>query len=57
MQEKDSKRRGVNRRSFVKGAAAMGAMSGAGAFGLPFHAWAQGVPMEYDGSKFQLRAA
>lgn len=53
MQEKDSKRKGVNRRSFVKGAAAMGA---AGAFGLPFHAWAQGVPMEYDGSKFQLRA-
>jgi peptide/nickel transport system substrate-binding protein len=57
MQEKDSKRKGVNRRSFVKGAAAMGAMSGAGAFGLPFHAWAQGVPMEYDGSKFQLKAA
>ena len=53
MSEKDSKRKGVNRRSFVKGAAAMGA---AGAFGLPFHAWAQGVPMEYDGSKFQLRA-
>ncbi|MDP3158812.1 MAG: ABC transporter substrate-binding protein, partial [Reyranella sp.] len=57
MQEKDSKRPRVNRRSFVKGAAAMGAMSGAGAFGLPFHAWAQGVPMEYDGSKFQLKAA
>jgi ABC-type transport system substrate-binding protein len=54
MQEKDSKRKGVNRRSFVKGAAAMGA---AGAFGLPFNAWAQGVPMEYDGSKFQLKAA
>ena len=53
MQEKDSKRPRVNRRTFVKGAAAMGA---AGAFGLPFHAWAQGVPMEYDGSKFQLRA-
>ena len=57
MQEKDSKQSRVNRRNFVKGAAAMGAMSGAGAFGLPFHAWAQGVPMEYDGSKFQLRAA
>jgi ABC-type transport system substrate-binding protein len=57
MTEYDSKRSRVNRRSFVKGAAAMGAMTGAGAFGLPFHAWAQGVPMQYDGSKFQLRAA
>jgi ABC-type transport system substrate-binding protein len=56
MKESDSKRSRVNRRNFVKGAAAMGAMSGAGAFGLPFHAWAQGVPMEFDGSKFQLRA-
>jgi ABC-type transport system substrate-binding protein len=31
-------------------------MGGAGGFGLPFHAWAQGVPNEYDGSKFQLKA-
>jgi len=54
MSESDSKRPRVNRRNFVKGAAAMGA---AGAFGLPFHAWAQGVPMEFDGSKFQLKAA
>ena len=44
-------RSGVNRRDFVKGAAAA-----AGAFGLPFHAWAQGVPSEFDGSKFQLKA-
>jgi len=57
MTEYDSKRARVNRRNFVKGAAAMGALGGAGAFGLPFHAWAQGVPMQYDGSKFQLRAA
>ncbi|MDP2375104.1 ABC transporter substrate-binding protein, partial [Reyranella sp.] len=57
MSEYESKRSRVNRRNFVKGAAAMGALGGAGAFGLPFHAWAQGVPMEYDGSKFQLRAA
>ena len=57
MTEYDSKRSRVNRRNFVKGAAAMGALGGAGAFGLPFHAWAQGVPMQYDGSKFQLRAA
>ncbi len=42
----------VNRRQFMAGAAAA-----AGAFGLPFHAWAQGVPNEFDGSKFQLKAA
>ncbi len=57
MKESDSKRPRVNRRNFVKGATALGAMSGAGAFGLPFHAWAQGVPNEFDGSKFQLKAA
>lgn len=43
----------VNRRGFVKGAAAMGA----GAMAYPWHlAQAQGVPNEFDGSKFQLAA-
>ena len=56
MQEKESKRPRVNRRNFVKGAAALGTMTGAGAFGLPFSAWAQGVPNEFDGTKFQLKA-
>ena len=56
MSDHVSQRSRVNRRQFVKGAAALGAMSGAGAFGLPFHAWAQGVPNEFDGSKFQLKA-
>ena len=51
-----SQRSRVNRRQFVKGATALGFMGGAGDFGLPFHAWAQGVPNEYDGSKFQLKA-
>lgn len=51
-----SQRSRVNRRQFVKGATALGFMGGAGGFGLPFHAWAQGVPNEYDGSKFQLKA-
>jgi ABC-type transport system substrate-binding protein len=46
-----SKTRNVNRRQFVAGAAAM-----AGAYGLPFRLWAQGVPNEFDGSKFQLAA-
>ena len=32
------------------------AATGAGAFGLPWQAWAQGVPNEFDGSKFQLKA-
>ena len=56
MSDHVSQRSRVNRRQFVKGAAALGAVSGAGAFGLPFHAWAQGVPNEFDGSKFQLKA-
>lgn len=42
----------VNRRQFMAGAAAA-----AGMYGMPFHAWAQGVPNEFDGSKFQLKAA
>jgi peptide/nickel transport system substrate-binding protein len=46
-----SMRRGVKRRDFVKGAAAT-----ATAFGMPWQALAQGVPNEYDGSKFQLAA-
>jgi peptide/nickel transport system substrate-binding protein len=52
MQDHESKRSRVNRRKFVKGAAAMG-----GAFAFPWHlARAEGVPNEYDGSKFQLAA-
>jgi peptide/nickel transport system substrate-binding protein len=52
MQDHESKRSRVNRREFVKGAAATGA-----AFALPWHhALAQGVPNEFDGSKFQLKA-
>jgi peptide/nickel transport system substrate-binding protein len=52
MQDHESKRSRVNRREFVKGAAATGA-----AFAMPWHlALAQGVPNEFDGSKFQLKA-
>ncbi|MEA2815624.1 MAG: peptide/nickel transport system substrate-binding protein [Rhodospirillaceae bacterium] len=58
MQDHESKRSRVNRRKFVSrrdfvgGAAAMG-----GAFAFPWHpARAEGVPNEYDGSKFQLAA-
>jgi ABC-type transport system substrate-binding protein len=52
MQDHESKRTRVNRREFVKGAAAAGA-----AAAFPWHlALAQGVPNEFDGSKFQLKA-
>ena len=51
MSESKSKRRGVNRREFVTGAAAAATLSA-----LPWNARAQGVPMEFDGSKFQLAA-
>jgi ABC-type transport system substrate-binding protein len=54
MSESKSKRRGVNRREFVKGAAAAATL-----YGMPWHAMAQGapgVPLEFDGSKFQLAA-
>jgi peptide/nickel transport system substrate-binding protein len=51
MSESKSKRRGVNRREFVKGAAAAATL-----YGMPWNAMAQGVPMEFDGSKFQLAA-
>ena len=40
-----------NRRGFVKGAAATATV-----FGMPWQALAQGVPNEFDGSKFQLAA-
>ena len=54
MSDGESKRSRVNRRGFVKGAAALSA----GAMGFPWQqlAWAQNVPTEYDGSKFQLKA-
>ena len=42
----------VNRRKFVKGAAAAGAT----VFGMPWHVRADSVPNEFDGSKFQLKA-
>ena len=45
------KTRSVNRRDFVKGAAATATV-----FGMPWQALAQGVPNEFDGSKFQLAA-
>jgi len=45
-------RSSVNRRAFVKGTAALGAT----VFGMPWQALAQGVPNEFDGSKFQLKA-
>ena len=50
---RESKRSRVNRRGFVKGAAALGV----GAMAYPWlPARAQGVPLEFDGSKFQLAA-
>jgi ABC-type transport system substrate-binding protein len=54
MQDEESKRSRVNRRGFVKGAAALGAS----AMAFPWNqlAWAQNVPTEFDGSKFQLKA-
>ena len=51
MSESKSKRPGVKRREFVAGAAAAATLSA-----LPWNARAQGVPMEFDGSKFQLAA-
>ncbi|MCX7362876.1 MAG: twin-arginine translocation signal domain-containing protein, partial [Alphaproteobacteria bacterium] len=41
----------VNRRDFMTGAAATATV-----FGMPWQALAQGVPNEFDGSKFQLAA-
>ena len=51
MSESKSKRPGVKRREFVTGAAAAATLSA-----LPWNAMAQGVPLEFDGSKFQLKA-
>ena len=51
-QERSRVKSGVNRRAFVKGSAALGAT----VFGMPWQALAQGVPNEFDGSKFQLKA-
>ncbi|MBM3651016.1 MAG: ABC transporter substrate-binding protein [Alphaproteobacteria bacterium] len=51
MSESKSKRGGIKRRDFVTGAAAAATLSG-----MPWHAMAQGVPNEFDGSKFQLAA-
>lgn len=52
MSESKGGRSRVNRRDFVKGAAASATV-----FGMPWQALAQGVPNEFDGSKFQLAAA
>src|SRR5262245_4691849 len=52
MRDHGSPRSRVNRRRFVKGAAALG-----GTLALPWNGVrAQGVPNEFDGSKFQLAA-
>ena len=51
MSKSKSGQSGVNRRDFVKGAAATATV-----FGMPWQALAQGVPNEFDGSKFQLAA-
>ena len=52
MQDHESKRLRVKRREFVKGAAALG-----GTLALPWGAArAEGVPLQFDGSKFQLAA-
>ncbi|HWB44750.1 MAG TPA: ABC transporter substrate-binding protein, partial [Hyphomicrobiaceae bacterium] len=51
--ESESKRTRVGRRRFMQGAAALGGMS---VYGLPWGAWAQNVPNEFDGTKFQLAA-
>jgi len=46
----------TSRRRFLQGGAAAGAGMGAGLLGLIPEGIAQNVPMEYDGSKFQLAA-
>ena len=51
MSDVEQKRSRVNRRQFVKGSAAAATV-----FGMPWQALAQGVPNEFDGSKFQLKA-
>ncbi|MDT9110819.1 hypothetical protein, partial [Escherichia coli] len=51
MRESKSGYRGVKRREFVTGAAAATTL-----YGMPRHTMAQGVQMEFDGSKFQLAA-
>ena len=51
MRDHESGRSRVNRRAFVKGAAALG-----GAFALPWRGALADVPTEFDGSKFQLAA-
>ncbi|MBY0320571.1 MAG: ABC transporter substrate-binding protein [Reyranella sp.] len=52
MSESKSKRKGVNRREFVMG----GTAAAVALYGTPWPALAQGVPLEFDGSKFQLAA-
>jgi len=51
--DKRQERTRVNRRQFVKGSSAA---LGATVFGMPLWALAEGVPNEFDGSKFQLKA-
>jgi peptide/nickel transport system substrate-binding protein len=51
--DKRQERTRVNRRQFVKGSSAA---FGATMFGMPLWALAEGVPNEFDGSKFQLKA-
>jgi peptide/nickel transport system substrate-binding protein len=51
--DKRQERSRVNRRQFVKRSSAA---LGATVFGMPWWALAEGVPNEFDGSKFQLKA-
>ena len=52
MSDREYTRSRVNRRDFIKGSAAATAT----VFGMPWQALAQGVPNEFDGSKFKLAA-
>ena len=52
MSDREYARSRVNRRDFIKGSAAATAT----VFGMPWQALAQGVPNEFDGSKFKLAA-
>ncbi|CAN5913159.1 ABC transporter substrate-binding protein [soil metagenome] len=52
MSDHEYSRPRVKRRDFIKGSAAATAT----VFGMPWQALAQGVPNEFDGSKFQLKA-
>jgi peptide/nickel transport system substrate-binding protein len=54
MHDESGGRSGPDRRDILKGSVAAAAM--AAAYGIPERALAQGVPLQYDGTKFQLAA-